>query len=186
MTQNGILEVGINENGEVIINLPDLTPVEDGVGHIVFSVDEALNLARVLHNKAGEAALARHKKRQEGIMASAPPVDRSKRVLASGSPVPEDNSHTEIQSDGMQKEYVVLSADERSRGFVRPYRDAYRHLKCGHITTMGKSIAETYARDPHFYTGTFCSTCRAHFPIGEDGEFRWYEMNGTEGPKVGT
>ena len=59
MTKNRILEVGINENGEVIINHPDLTPDEDGVGHIVFSVDEALNLARVLHNKAGEAALAR-------------------------------------------------------------------------------------------------------------------------------
>lgn len=87
---------------------------------------------------------------------------------------------------GQQKGYVVLRDDERAKGFVRPYRDAYRHLKCGKVTTMGRAIAETYARDPEFYSGTFCSTCRNHFPIGEDGEFTWYEMDGSEGPKVGT
>ena len=86
----------------------------------------------------------------------------------------------------MQKAYVVLSEAERAKGFVRPFRDAYRHLKCGKITTMGRAIAETYARDPEFYSGTFCTTCRAHFPVGEDGEFTWYEMDGSEGPKVGT
>jgi hypothetical protein len=114
-------------------------------------------------------------------------VDRSARVLTDGSPVPEDQSHTQINpATGQQKGYVVLTAAERSKGFVRPYRDAYRHLKCGHITTMGRSISETYARDPYFYSGTFCCHCRAHFPVGEDGEFTWYEMDGTEGPKVGT
>lgn len=113
-------------------------------------------------------------------------VDRSCRVLASGEPVPEDESHRELKSDGQQKDYVVLCADERANGFVRPYRDAYRHLKCGRITTMGRSIAETYARDPGFYSGTFCATCCSHFPVGENGEFVWYEMDGTTGPKVGT
>ena len=115
-----------------------------------------------------------------------PPVDRTARVLVSGARVPEDESHRELKVDGQQKDYVVLSAAERSKGFVRPYRDGYRHLKCGKITTMGRAIAETYARDPTFYTGTFCVTCRAHFPIGADGEFVWYEMDGTTGPKVGT
>ncbi|RWX78272.1 hypothetical protein EPK99_06465 [Neorhizobium lilium] len=52
-------------------------------------------------------------------------------------------------------------------------------------TTMGRTIAETYAASPSFYSGTFCSTCRGHFPVGEDGEFTWYEMDGSEGPKVG-
>lgn len=114
-----------------------------------------------------------------------PPVDRSKRCMLSGEP--ETPEHREIDPyTGMQKDYVVLCPQERAKGFVRPYRDAYRHLKCGHITTMGRSIAETYARDPYFYQGTFCSTCRAHFPIGEDGEFVWYEMDGSTGPKVGT
>ena len=113
-------------------------------------------------------------------------VDRSARVLASGKPVPEDYSHTALRADGQQRDYIVLTSDERSKGFVRPYRDAYRHLKCGKITTMGRAIAETYSRDPTFYSGTFCTTCRAHFPIGEDGEFVWYEMDGSTGPKVGT
>jgi hypothetical protein len=113
-----------------------------------------------------------------------PPVDRSQRTLTDGSPVTPD--HREVRPDGLQKGYVVLSESERQRGFVRPFRDAYRHVKCGKITTMGRSIAETYARDPSFYDGTFCSTCRAHFPVGANGEFTWYEMNGTEGPKVGT
>ena len=27
---------------------------------------------------------------------------------------------------------------------------------------------------------------RAHFPVGEAGEFTWFEMDGREGPKVGT
>lgn len=114
------------------------------------------------------------------------PVDRSCQILTDGSPVPQDRSHTKLRADGQQAGYVVLCDAERSKGFVRPYRDAYRHLKCGKITTMGRSIAETYARDPFFYTGTFCCHCGAHFPIGEDGEFTWYEMDGREGPKVGT
>ena len=85
-----------------------------------------------------------------------------------------------------EKDYVVLSPAERSKGFVRPYRDSYIHLTCGKITTMKRAIAETYARVPQFYGGTFCSTCSGHFPIGEEGEFVWYEFDGTTGPKVGT
>lgn len=116
---------------------------------------------------------------------SPPPVDRSAVQLASGGPVTDDHRAIDPVS-GLQKGYVVLSAGERAKGYVRPYRDAYRHQRCKAITTMGKAIAETYARDPEFYSGTFCSTCRSHFPIGEDGEFTWYEMDGSEGPKVGT
>lgn len=113
-------------------------------------------------------------------------IDRSKVELTDGSPVPKDRSHTTIEPSGQQKAYVVLSDSERAKGFLRPYRDAYRHLKCGHITTMGRKLAETYAADPTFYSGTFCAHCGAHFPVGEDGEFTWYEMDGSEGPKVGT
>jgi exonuclease VII small subunit len=124
--------------------------------------------------------------RQQHVAATAPPVDRSKIVLTDGSPVPPDRSHTELTDSGMQKGYIVLSDAERAKGFVRPVRESYRHTTCGKITTMGRAQAETYARDPHFYNGTFCSTCRTHFPVGEDGEFTWYENDGTEGPKVGT
>lgn len=106
-------------------------------------------------------------------------------TLSDGSPIPDDHRDIDPMT-GQQKGYVVLSADERAKGFVRPFRDAYRHQKCGAITTMGRAIAETYAREPSFYSGTFCSTCRSHFPVGEKGEFTWYEMDGSEGPKVGT
>lgn len=112
-------------------------------------------------------------------------AQKPKVELSGGGVVTPD--HREINpATGQQKGYVVLSAEERARGFVRPFRDAYRHGKCGEITVMGRDIAETYARDPGFYTGTFCSTCRSHFPIGLEGEFTWYEMDGTEGPKVGS
>lgn len=108
------------------------------------------------------------------------PVDRTKRTLADGSPVTDD--HRELKSNGQQKDYVVLSADERAKGFVRPVRASYTHLKCGGDTRMSNPIAETYARDPYFYSGTFCVDCGSHFPVGEDGEFVWA---GTD-IKVGT
>lgn len=82
---------------------------------------------------------------------------------------------------GQQKDYVVLAEEEIAKGFVRPWRDSYKHLKCGAVTTMGSTLADTYARDPYFYSGTFCATCRSHFPVGDDGAFVWLD-----GQKVGT
>lgn len=90
--------------------------------------------------------------------------------------------HTRLKENGQQEGYVVLADEERAKGFVRPVRRSYRHLKCGVVTTMGQSIAETYARNPFFYSGTFCCGCRAHFPVGDAGEFVW---DGTS-EKVGT
>jgi hypothetical protein len=90
----------------------------------------------------------------------------SDTTLTDGSPVTSD--HREIDPvTGMQKGYVVLSAEERAKGFVRPVRRSYKHLPCGVVTTMAVALAETYARDPHFYTGTFCVGCRAHFPLDQ-------------------
>lgn len=83
---------------------------------------------------------------------------------------------------GQNEAYLVLSAAERARGFVRPLRSAYVHETCGAVTTMAVAIAETYARNPGFYGGTYCSRCRDHFPVGADGEFVW---DGTT-EKVGT
>ena len=51
----GVLEVGINDEGEVVINHPLLDVDENGVGHIVFSVRQARDLAKVLLKKADEA-----------------------------------------------------------------------------------------------------------------------------------
>ena len=57
--------------------------------------------------------------------------------------------------------------EERRKGFVKPVRRSYVHRKCGSVTTMGVALSETFARDPHFYSGTFCVACRAHFPVGD-------------------
>jgi hypothetical protein len=78
--------------------------------------------------------------------------------------------------------YLVLSDDEIAKGFVRPVRLSYVHQKCGTVTVMGTRLAETYARDPHFYGATYCCGCQAHFPVGPNGEFVW---DGTD-EKVGS
>jgi hypothetical protein len=51
----GYLEVGTNGEGEVVINHPDLKPDKNGVGHIVFSPNQARSLARLLLKKADDA-----------------------------------------------------------------------------------------------------------------------------------
>lgn len=73
--------------------------------------------------------------------------------------------------DGQNDVYLVLSDEERAKGFVRPFRTAYLHEACGCVTTMGDALAETYARQPDFYSHTMCMTCGAHFPVAE---FVWY------------
>lgn len=132
---------------------------------------------------------------------------------------------------GMNEVYLVLSDEERAKGFVRPVRRSYVHVGppgprfplrdatdderergyvkyedypeserpmigrgwtqarldaagkgCGAVTTMGLALAETYARDPHFYGSTFCVACQMHRPVGKDGEFVW---DGTD-ERVGT
>ena len=86
-----------------------------------------------------------------------------------------------VEDGGMQKKYLVLSEEERAKGFVRPVRKTYVHEKCGVATTMGVALSETYARDPKFYGATFCVGCQGYFPVGEDGEFHW-----EDGQKVGS
>ncbi len=130
--------------------------------------------------------------------------------------------------------YLVLSEEERAKGFVRPVRHAYVHVGtpgpqhalrdlteverdqfagtdyvrfetfpegshglgrywtqaqldavgkgCGAETTMGRALAETYARAPYFYGATYCVGCRMHRPVGAGGEFVWSHTN----ERVGT
>lgn len=66
--------------------------------------------------------------------------------------------------------YLVLSDEERAKGFVRPYRDSYLHSKCQCVTSMGRELSETYARDPKFYGATYCVHCRQHLAVAE---FTW-------------
>jgi hypothetical protein len=105
-------------------------------------------------------------------MTDIPKVDRSNIELTDGSPVPPDRSHTRNRGDGQQVGYIVLTEEERRKGFVKPVRSSYVHDKCRSITTMGRALSETYARDPYFYSGTFCCNCGAHFDLSE---FHWQD-----------
>ncbi|MET3652504.1 hypothetical protein [Dyella japonica] len=85
--------------------------------------------------------------------------------------------------------YLVLSEEERAKGFVRQVRRTYVHqfmldgspvpyplmsrnglAGCGVATTMSLPLAETYARDPSFYGATWCCGCGKHLPVSE---FTW-------------
>jgi hypothetical protein len=149
--------------------------------------------------------------------------DTPRTTLTDGSPVTDD--HREIDpATGMQKGYVVLSEEERAKGYVRPLRKTYTHVGkrpkypltdlnaeklemykdegwikyekypegvhgsalgrywsqadldsgCGGETKMSWPLAETYACNPKFYSGTFCSTCKKHFDLEE---FVWSGTN---------
>lgn len=99
---------------------------------------------------------------------------------------------------GQHEIYLVLSEEERAKGFVRTYRDKYVHVgiggheidpndrskhgrtgnACGALTSMGRALSETYARDPKFYGATFCCGCNKHLPVAE---FKWDGTNETVG-----
>lgn len=134
----------------------------------------------------------------------------------------------DIEQVPQNKKYLVLSEDERTKGFVRPVRREYVHVGlmpknplrpltedqkdlgekydyvmyeeypegshaigrywtqkdldskgCGTVTAMAIEIAETYARNPHFYGATYCLRCMKHLPVEE---FVW---KGTD-EKVGS
>jgi hypothetical protein len=75
--------------------------------------------------------------------------------------------------------YLVLSAEEIAKGFVRPLRTAYKHTFCGVVTSMGEVLCKTYARNPKFYSHTYCIGCKRHLPVAE---FNWVE----DGKEVGS
>lgn len=74
------------------------------------------------------------------------------------------------ESAPQAKVYLVLSEEERAKGFIRPVRQTYVHDKCGTSTKMGLALSETYARNPKFYGATYCVGCSAHYPVAE---FKW-------------
>ncbi len=81
--------------------------------------------------------------------------------------------------------YLVLSEEERAKGFVRPVRRFYMHTVCEHTTSMGQELAETYARQPDFYGVTYCVHCAKHLPVAE---FVWIDpgTGATTDLKVGS
>jgi hypothetical protein len=95
-----------------------------------------------------------------------PPVDRSALCTTDGRS-PEEARASQTNETGQHPSYLVLCDTERAKGFVRPYRDRYKHTTCGGVTTMGRALSETYARDPGFYGATFCCQCNRHLPVSE-------------------
>jgi hypothetical protein len=53
--QKNMLEVGLNDDWEIVVNHPDLEPDENGVGHIVFSAKQARHFADILLLKSKES-----------------------------------------------------------------------------------------------------------------------------------
>lgn len=115
-------------------------------------------------------------------------TDHKGQVLCTTNGKPVDEVRREqTKESGQHAGYIVLCPDERAKGFVRPYRDAYKHVGrveelvadnsrpshtvrvggCGTVTTMGRALSETYARDPNFYSHTFCVNCNRHLPVTE-------------------
>lgn len=79
--------------------------------------------------------------------------------------------------------YVLFEEyPEGSAARGRFWTEAQLNSGCGSITHMAIGLAETYARQPDFYGGTYCAHCRTHFDVGAHGEFVW---TGTE-ERVGT
>ncbi len=116
--------------------------------------------------------------------------EEPKLCTTNGKPVDEVR-RSQTNGTGQHDGYIVLCEDERKKGFVRPYRDSYKHVGrpevvgsgdsvrlvggCNTVTTMGRALSETYARDPTFYGATFCVACNRHLPVAEfvwtaDGE----------------
>lgn len=151
------------------MELDELRAFERQVHEVIPEIQKAI----LNRQRLAEEARRRH--------AESIPVDRGSVTMADGSPVTPD--YRDLKPNGQQKDYLVLSAEERAKGFVRPVRRTYRHAKCGTTTTMSPSIAETYARDPKFYNGTFCVQCGEHFPLMIDDvpQFFWADDNSAVG-----
>jgi hypothetical protein len=55
------LQVGTNGLGEVVVNHGDLQPDANGVGHLVFSPEQARRFAKLLLDKALDAEMERRR-----------------------------------------------------------------------------------------------------------------------------
>jgi len=154
------------------VSAEEMTTAEFWGSRLFLIVQEALR----------QSGAVQHVTKKPAPDVAPPPVDRSQQTTLHGTPVDELREKQAAQPTGMHDDYIVLTAAERAKGFVRPVRRSYKHEKCGAVTTMGRELAETYARDPKFYNATYCCKCGAHFPVGADGEFVWVDG----GSKVGT
>jgi len=107
---------------------------------------------------------------REAVLACRTPVAPLDGKVTDDPNDPAIRRGVDTEQTQQHEKYLVLSVEEREKGYVRPVRLTYVHTKCGVATSMGRVIAETYARDPKFYGSTYCMGCRMHLPVAE---FKW-------------
>lgn len=89
----------------------------------------------------------------------------------SDDPPPDDFDYGDRLSDGQYENYPTIDSGD----FAQKPRDTYVHVDgCGSTTKMTGDLRESVARDPTYYSNTFCSGCGSHVPVSEveweDGE----------------
>jgi len=82
-----------------------------------------------------------------------------------------DFDYGEQKADGQYENYPTIDEGE----FKQEPRKSYIHTEgCGTKTTMTGDLPASVARDPEYYTKTFCTGCGEHVPVEEvewkDGE----------------
>lgn len=90
---------------------------------------------------------------------------------------PGDFDYGDKKDDGQYENYPTIDEGE----FEQPVRNDYEHEKCGTTTHMSPKLAKSVARDPEYYTKTFCVGCNDHVPVSEvhwvKGEKDWVMTN---------
>lgn len=76
--------------------------------------------------------------------------------------------------DGQYENHPTIDDGE----FEYPLRFKYEHTDCGGVTSLAKNIAESLARDPDYYSKTFCANCGDYYSLDE---FEWVEDGETVG-----
>lgn len=90
--------------------------------------------------------------------------DRSEADNTPDGPPPEDFDYGDRRPDGQYENYPTIDGGE----FEQAIRETYIHVDgCGSKTTMTGDLQESVARDPSYYSKTFCSGCGEHVPVDE-------------------
>jgi hypothetical protein len=220
--------ISIDADAEVAALRADLTALRHQV--------DIANVRLGPRAETPEEIAARTQRLVDVVTAAASKSEAPKMCTTSGEPVDVVRAKQTAET-GQHDAYIVLCDEERAKGFVRPYRDAYKHVGppgnkyplrdltaeellrypldvygytkfeeypdgsteraqgktgkfwqhailyqtgkgCGTVTTMGRKLSETYARDPKFYGSTFCCGCNRHLPVAE---FVWTADNARVG-----
>lgn len=92
-------------------------------------------------------------------------------TMSNDNPAPADFDYGERRDDGQFERHPTTDEGD----FAQPVRESYVHMEgdCDNgVTTMGRELAESFARDPFQYDKTFCARCGDYYPLYE---FVWKE-----------